>query len=146
MAKQKKIIGAESFEAYYSNLYTLSVAFYMPTLALSNTTAFTLLKNNGLDTVKDFPPIRVFGTVGFIATMWFVVEIQVVHHCQAHGEHFLRHEQVADIGTAEPTAHGAVTLGINGPFVRHILGVFQIDGTLPGIQAGMLCDIVMFHP
>ena len=53
-------------------LYTLSVAFYMPTLALSNTTAFTLLKDNGLDTVKDFPPIRVFGTVGFIATMWFV--------------------------------------------------------------------------
>ena len=53
-------------------LYTLSVAFYMPTLALSNTTAFTLLKNHGLDTVKDFPPIRVFGTVGFIATMWFV--------------------------------------------------------------------------
>ena len=53
-------------------LYTLSVAFYMPTLALSNTTAFTILKENGMDTVKDFPPIRVFGTVGFIATMWFV--------------------------------------------------------------------------
>lgn len=53
-------------------LYTLSVAFYMPTLALSNTTAFTILKNNGMDTVKDFPPIRVFGTIGFIATMWFV--------------------------------------------------------------------------
>jgi NHS family nucleoside permease-like MFS transporter len=53
-------------------LYTLSVAFYMPTLALSNTTAFTILKDNGYDTVKDFPPIRVLGTVGFIATMWFV--------------------------------------------------------------------------
>ena len=53
-------------------LYTLSVAFYMPTLALSNTTAFTILKDNGFDTVKDFPPIRVLGTVGFIATMWFV--------------------------------------------------------------------------
>ena len=53
-------------------LYTLSVAFYMPTLALANTTAFTILKENGFDTVKDFPPIRVLGTVGFIATMWFV--------------------------------------------------------------------------
>lgn len=53
-------------------LYTLSVAFFMPTIALSNTTAFTILKNNGMDTVKDFPPIRVLGTVGFIATMWFV--------------------------------------------------------------------------
>ena len=53
-------------------LYTLSVAFFMPTIALSNTVAFTILKNNGLDTVKDFPPIRVLGTVGFIITMWFV--------------------------------------------------------------------------
>ncbi len=56
----------------FMTLYTLSVAFYMPTLALSNTTAFSILKLQGLDTVKDFPPIRVFGTVGFIATMWFV--------------------------------------------------------------------------
>ena len=53
-------------------LYTLSVAFYMPTIALTNTVAFTVLKKNGYDTVKDFPPIRVLGTVGFIASMWFV--------------------------------------------------------------------------
>ena len=58
--------------ALFIAIYTLSVAFYMPTLALSNTTAFTILKNHGLDTVTHFPPIRVFGTVGFIATMWFV--------------------------------------------------------------------------
>lgn len=44
----------------------------MPTLALSNTTAFTILKEHGYDTIKSFPSIRVFGTVGFIATMWFV--------------------------------------------------------------------------
>ena len=53
-------------------MYAYSVGFFMPTIALSNTTAFTILKDNGLDTVKDFPPIRVLGTVGFIATMWFV--------------------------------------------------------------------------
>ena len=53
-------------------LYALSVAFFMPTIALSNTAAFTILKENGMDTVKDFPPIRVLGTVGFIVTMWFV--------------------------------------------------------------------------
>ena len=53
-------------------LYTLSVAFFMPTIALSNTAAFCILKKNGMDTVRDFPPIRVLGTVGFIATMWFV--------------------------------------------------------------------------
>ena len=53
-------------------LYTLSVAFFMPTIALANTAAFTILKKNCMDTVRDFPPIRVLGTVGFIATMWFV--------------------------------------------------------------------------
>ena len=58
--------------ATFITIYTLSVAFYMPTLALSNTAAFTILKQQGLDTVKDFPPIRVLGTVGFIVTMWFV--------------------------------------------------------------------------
>ena len=58
--------------ALFIAIYSVSVAFYMPTLALSNTAAFTILKNHGLDTVTHFPPIRVFGTVGFIATMWFV--------------------------------------------------------------------------
>ncbi len=52
--------------------YTLSVAFFMPTIALSNSVAFNALITAGLDTVKDFPPIRVFGTIGFIAMMWCV--------------------------------------------------------------------------
>ena len=50
-------------------LYSISVAFYMPTLALSNSVAYTSLEQSGLDTVKAFPPIRVFGTVGFIVAM-----------------------------------------------------------------------------
>ena len=53
-------------------LYSLSVAFYMPTLALTNSVAYSALNQAGLDTVKAFPPIRVFGTIGFICTMWFV--------------------------------------------------------------------------
>ncbi|MGM9764766.1 MAG: MFS transporter [Candidatus Cryptobacteroides sp.] len=53
-------------------LYSLSVAFYMPTIALSNSVAYSGLEKYGLDTVKDFPPIRVFGTVGFICSMLFV--------------------------------------------------------------------------
>lgn len=61
-----------SDKTLFMTLYTLSVAFYMPTLALCNTTAFTVLKNNGGDTVVDFPPIRSCGTVGFIIVMWFV--------------------------------------------------------------------------
>lgn len=54
------------------SLYTVSVAFYMPTLALSNSVAYNALEKAGMDTVKDFPPIRVFGTVGFICSMWTV--------------------------------------------------------------------------
>lgn len=48
----------------------LAMVFYMPTLALSNSTAYSVLTKNNLDTVKYFPPIRVWGTVGFIAAMW----------------------------------------------------------------------------
>ena len=43
---------------------------YMPTISLSNSVAYTILKNNDYDVVKVFPPIRVWGTVGFIAAMW----------------------------------------------------------------------------
>ena len=50
-------------------MYSLSVAFYMPTLALSNSVAYTALEKGGYDTIKAFPPIRVFGTVGFIVAM-----------------------------------------------------------------------------
>ena len=52
--------------------YSVSVAFYMPTLALSNSVSYTVLNQAGLDTVKAFPPIRVFGTVGFIVSMLIV--------------------------------------------------------------------------
>lgn len=52
-------------------LYSLSVAFYMPTLALSNSVAYTALEGAGMDTVKSFPPIRVWGTIGFICSMLF---------------------------------------------------------------------------
>jgi NHS family xanthosine MFS transporter len=53
-------------------LYSLSVAFYMPTLALSNSVAYTALDKEGLDTIRAFPPIRTFGTIGFICSMWLV--------------------------------------------------------------------------
>ena len=50
-------------------LYSLSVAFFMPTIALVNSVAYNALGKEGLDPVKAFPPIRVFGTVGFICSM-----------------------------------------------------------------------------
>jgi NHS family xanthosine MFS transporter len=52
--------------------YSLSVAFYMPTLALSNSVAYNALDKAGLDTISNFPPIRIFGTIGFICSMWAV--------------------------------------------------------------------------
>ena len=50
----------------------VSMVFYMPTIALANSIAYTALKNNNFDIVKSFPPIRVFGTIGFIVAMWVV--------------------------------------------------------------------------
>lgn len=49
-----------------------AVLVYMPTLALSNSVAYFALESNGLNIVKVFPRIRVFGTVGFICAMWMV--------------------------------------------------------------------------
>ncbi len=50
-------------------LYALSVAFYMPTIALANSVAYSALEKSNLDPVRAFPPIRVWGTVGFICAM-----------------------------------------------------------------------------
>ena len=64
-----------SHQTNYETLYPLvllSVMFYMPTIALSNTVAYNALNKANLDTVKAFPPIRVWGTVGFIVAMWIV--------------------------------------------------------------------------
>ena len=64
--------GAEVEFGTLFSLYTMSVAFFMPTIGLSNSVAYTALNKAGLDTVKAFPPIRVFGTIGFICSMLFV--------------------------------------------------------------------------
>ncbi|MBQ7622757.1 MAG: MFS transporter [Bacteroidales bacterium] len=50
-------------------LYSISVAFFMPTIALVNSVSYNAMSRAGMDPVKDFPPIRVFGTVGFICSM-----------------------------------------------------------------------------
>jgi len=43
---------------------------YMPTISLNNTVSYSVLKSNDLDPQKSFPPIRVWGTIGFIAAQW----------------------------------------------------------------------------
>ena len=50
-------------------LYALSVAFYMPTLALSNSVSYSILEKVKLDPIQSFPSIRIFGTIGFICSM-----------------------------------------------------------------------------
>jgi NHS family xanthosine MFS transporter len=52
--------------------YVILVAmiFYMPTISLSNSISYNILKRNDFDVVKVFPPIRVWGTIGFIAALW----------------------------------------------------------------------------
>ena len=50
-------------------LYSISLAFYMPTIAISNSVAYSTLTQAGMDTVSNFPPIRAFGTIGFICSM-----------------------------------------------------------------------------
>lgn len=50
----------------------LNSFFYMPTISLNNTVSYIVLENNKYDIIKVFPPIRVWGTVGFIVAMWIV--------------------------------------------------------------------------
>jgi len=64
-----------SFVTDYDTLYWIMLLVsitYMPTIALNNTVSYSVLEQKGLDIVKDFPPIRVWGTVGFIAAMWLI--------------------------------------------------------------------------
>ncbi|MBD5213756.1 MAG: nucleoside permease [Bacteroidales bacterium] len=103
------VIGATNpmpSRALFVTIYTISVAFYMPTLALSNTTAFSILKSHGLDTIKSFPPIRVLGTVGFIATMWFV-------NCATYSD-----------------GHFALTFGANDAKFQYSYMQFGVSGLL----------------
>ncbi len=53
-------------------LYVLFLSLYMPTMALANTAAFGIITRHGKSPVTVFPSIRVWGTVGFVAAMWFV--------------------------------------------------------------------------
>lgn len=48
----------------------IAMLFYMPTIAISNSISYSVLTKYNLDIVKTFPPIRVWGTIGFIAAMW----------------------------------------------------------------------------
>lgn len=59
------------YRTFYLIMLLNSMAF-MPTIALNNTVSYIVLEKKGFDIVKDFPPIRVWGTIGFICAMWMV--------------------------------------------------------------------------
>jgi NHS family xanthosine MFS transporter len=61
----------KDFDTLYL-IMLLNAMVYMPTIALNNTVSYKVLEHVGLDVVRTFPPIRVWGTVGFIAAMWMV--------------------------------------------------------------------------
>jgi len=64
----RNCVGTPEFGPLFT-LYSISVAFFMPTIALANSVAYNALSKVGKDPVKAFPPIRVFGTIGFICSM-----------------------------------------------------------------------------
>jgi len=65
------ITSVNQYPLFYLIMLFNSMAF-MPTIALNNTVSYIVLEKNKYDIVKDFPPIRVWGTIGFIAAMWLV--------------------------------------------------------------------------
>jgi NHS family xanthosine MFS transporter len=62
---------AQDYATFYPIMLLISI-FYMPTIALNNTISYAILERSKYDVVKTFPPIRVWGTIGFIAAMWIV--------------------------------------------------------------------------
>ena len=58
-------------------LYCLSIVFFMPTVALTNSVSYSIISRNGGDPVSEYPPIRLFGTVGFICSMLAVNWIHI---------------------------------------------------------------------
>lgn len=65
------LASVEDFSMFYPLIFLVSM-FYMPTIGLNRSISFATLENQKLDIVKVFPPIRVWGTVGFILAAWTV--------------------------------------------------------------------------
>ncbi len=63
--------GVSDFNTFYMIVFLISM-FYMPTIALDNSVSYALLERNNYDIIKVFPPIRVWGTIGFILAAWLV--------------------------------------------------------------------------
>lgn len=65
------LASASDFSSFYPLIFLVSM-FFMPTIGLNRSISFATLENQEMDLVKVFPPIRVWGTVGFILAAWLV--------------------------------------------------------------------------
>ena len=65
------LVQVTDFNSFYIIMFLISL-IYMPTLALNNSISYYILEKNGLDTIKTFPAIRVWGTIGFITAAWCI--------------------------------------------------------------------------
>jgi len=68
--------GQVCFAPLYA-LYSISIVFFMPTVALTNSVSYSIIARAGGDPVRDYPPIRLFGTIGFICSMLAVNWIRI---------------------------------------------------------------------
>jgi NHS family nucleoside permease-like MFS transporter/NHS family xanthosine MFS transporter len=117
----------------------VSMCFYMPTISLSNSLSYRILIDNQMDVVKVFPPIRVWGTVGFIVAMWLTNLISDPQSPLAAGK-----ELGGQIASLTGHAINANQFYIAGAFAV-VLGIYSLF--LPkcppqnkGKQSGSLID------
>jgi len=86
----------------------LNMVFYMPTLALGITVCYSSMKKSGLDIVKDYPPIRVFGTIGFIVALW---TINILHWGASPNQFYLASASALVLGIYAFTMPSCPPLG-----------------------------------
>lgn len=121
----------------------VNMIFYMPTIALSITVAYSALKNKGVDIIKEYPPIRVWGTIGFIVALWVIslsgLETSAAQFYVASVSSIILGVYAFTLPKCPPLAHGHKrtfinALGLNAfaLFKRTKMAVFFIFAMLLG--------------
>ena len=63
------------FNIFYVLMLLIAIC-YMPTIGLNNAISYYVLEENKFDIIKCFPPIRVWGTIGFVMATWCIDALQ----------------------------------------------------------------------
>lgn len=100
----------------------LYMIFYMPTIALAITVSYATLESKGLNIVREYPPIRVWGTIGFIVALWVIslsrIETSAIQFYVASGASLLLGLYSFTMPACRPQGKGVkksfvTTLGLN---------------------------------